>query len=256
MSETETETQTTPDEQPAEAQPDEVQVPESDEGAEGPPGEVTEPTEPSDEPEPGAAPEEQPDAEQPEPTEPTGASFEDLQRAIRPVERAIKSYAERIHAYITEHEQPLIPCGVCAPDFPGFIYSPFVKPLNEDQKKFARELIGMPDEPPYVQANDAHMCNACKGWGQVLTGSQRNDQRTRKCFACDGRGWEGAGAQEARVTNGHAGAVAVTLPEQAPADVPESDPWGRTPDHPGYYKMPHPGMPAHELPPGYAPVAG
>jgi hypothetical protein len=198
---------------------------------------------------------EQPPEPAPQPPEPTTPTPEDLDRAFKPVERSIKSYAEKITSYISDTGQPIIACGCCAPDFPGFIYSPMVKPLDESQKRFARELLGEPDVPPYVPTDDAHMCIKCDGWGTVLTGSKKNNQRTRICFVCEGRGWEGRGAGEVQATNGHGGEVALTAPIQALEDSPATDPWGRTPDHPGYYKMPHPGMPEHELPAGYAPLS-
>jgi len=225
------------------------------------PAEPSEPaSEPEDEPEiplEGDEPEDEPEPiEGPDAAPSTEASLKVMDKRFNALERRATGYAQAVEELMLETEQPIVRCGFCLPRLPGFIGAPYVQPFTPDQLAFARMILGEPDVPPLVQAQDAHMCAICDGWGTVLTGSKKNNQKSRKCYACDGRGWEGRGAGEVQATNGSAGEVTLTAPEQAEPDSAARDPWGRTPDMPGYYVMPHPGMPAHELPPGMAQVAG
>jgi hypothetical protein len=137
---------------------------------------------------------------------------------------------------------------------PGFMFSPAAQAPSEDSVKFARALAGMPEQPPLVQASNARTCPACEGWGDVLTGSKRNDQTKMKCQTCHGRGFVGDGslsngAPPAAITSADFAPVAPL--DVAPDDAPPSDPWGRSPEHPGYMIMPHAGMADELRPPNW-----
>ena len=230
----------------------------SDTETEAPDETETEDTPVSDDP--GVAEEEgQPDDDgepTPEPDAPSPSSettVAELDKRATALSRRGVNYKQSVIEYLQETEQPLVQCGFCLADLPGFFPSPHVQPFTPDQLAFARAVLGMPDEPPYVQGNDAHMCSDCNGWGTVLTGAKRNDQKTRKCFTCGGLGWEGRGSGDIQAGNGAANLTIVT-PEQAPPDVADHDPWGRPAGHPGFNQLPVAGMPAHLLPPGMAAV--
>ena len=253
-----TETDTTPTENPTEApetppeplQPDEV--PDA-------PSPTEQPQEPTQEPAAPDTGEEAPgdgqqDDEQQEQQQSSEAQLRDLDRRATNLMKRGRGYAEAVVEYVVETEQPLLRCGFCLDELPGFLPSPAVQPFTPKQLSYARDVLGQPDEPPYVQATDARTCSDCDGWGQVLTGSKRNDQKLRKCFTCNGIGWEGRGSGDVQTApNGHAH-VAIVPPEQVPPDIQDHDPWGRPAGHPGYGLLPTPGMEARLLPPGMATV--
>ena len=196
--------------------------------------------------------EEAPEQQEQEPS--SEALIAAMDKRATQLQRRGENYAQAVVEYVQETEQPLLRCGFCLDALPGFLPSPAVQPFTPDQLSFARSILGMPDEPPYVQANDAHVCSGCDGWGQVLTGSRRNDQKTRKCFKCNGLGWEGAGAGDVQQTNGSSHVHVIERPEQAPQDAQRYDPWGRPAGHPGYGILPTPGLEQHLLPPGMSSV--
>ena len=245
-------TETVPTEAPTAPVPDEDATGTQEEGEQAgtDDGDTSQPTTP-----PASAPDEGTGDEQPdEPDEgssapSTEATLEALDRRATQLSRRGGNYRDAVIEYLQETQQPLVQCGFCLTDLPGFFPSPAVQPFTPDQLSFARAVLGQPDEPPLIQANDAKMCPACDGWGQVLTGAKRNDQKTRKCLTCNGLGWEGRGAGEAAPTNGAAN-LTIVQPEQAPPDVPDRDPWGRPAGHPGFNQLPSPGMPEYLLPPG------
>jgi len=224
----------TPDETPSETPQEAPEAPEDDEPEETP-----------------AEPEQAPETP---PSSP--AQMEAMDKAYRSIERSATNYVTRVAEWGQEFEQPIVPCPICAGFLPGFRYSAMVVPFSEDEKKFARTVAGIPDEPDYKQAQDAHVCSDCDGQGKVLTGSRRNDQRTRICFTCKGLGWEGRGAADTADQRSGANVVAIAAPEQPQDDVPDLDPWLRPPDHPGYGKMPNLCKTEADLPPGWHFVNG
>lgn len=229
-----TETEVTPDETETEDSP-----------VTDDPGEAEEEGQPDED---GEQP---PDSDAPSPSSET--TVQELDKRATALSRRGVNYAQAVIEYLQETEQPLVQCGFCLNELPGFFPSPHVSPFTPDQLAFARAVLGQPDEPPLPQARDAHMCTDCDGWGQVLTGGKRNDQKTRICYTCHGLGWEGRGSGDTEPVNGAANLTIVT-PEQPPPDVQDHDPWGRPAGHPGFNQLPSPGMPAHLLPPGMATV--
>ena len=232
MSDTETE-ETTQEDESGQAPDGETSVEEEGEGQADDDGEQT------------------PEAEAPPASSET--TVQELDKRATQLSKRGVNYKSSVIEYLQETEQPLVQCGFCLADLPGFFPSPAVQPFTPDQLAFARAVLGQPDEPPYVQGNDAHMCSDCNGWGTVLTGAKRNDQKTRKCFTCGGLGWEGRGSGDIQQGNG-AASLTIVAPEQAPPDSADHDPWGRPAGHPGFDMLPKPGMPAHLLPPGMATV--
>ena len=204
---------------------------------------LEEPEEPvsPEEPEPTPEPTEEPEAPQ-EPSEgpsaPSGDSESQMRKNLVSLEKEATRHANRVSEIMGEAASVLEPCPRCAPNIPGFIFPPALAAVDDEQKQAVLASVGMGVRPEYRTDPDAHICETCDGWGVTLSGSHVVHQETINCVKCGGKGWIGmgprAGTYVAPQGNGQPGEDVNIVPERPP----DSDPWGRTPEHPDYGRMP------------------
>jgi hypothetical protein len=162
-----------------------------------------------------------------------------MARMHKRVAQASATYAKKIAEILGDEAQMLELCPRCVGGgFPGFIFPALMAPVDADTK--AAVLLSIGEEAPNVSELDPYSrrCDACKGWGRVLSGSRLNQQKTLQCLPCHGRGWvavgeERSGAQQA--------VTAPDVPTENGAPVeqpPDADPWGRGPNDPDYGRLP------------------
>jgi hypothetical protein len=168
-----------------------------------------------------------------------GMGEKEMEKMHKRVAQASASYAKKITEILGDEAQVLELCPRCVGGgFPGFIFPPLMAPVDPETK--AAVLLSIGEEAPNVSEPDPYSrrCDACEGWGRVLSGSRLNQQKTLLCLPCHGRGWVAVG-DERRVAQQAVTAPDVPRENGAPVEQPpEADPWGRGPEHPDYGRLP------------------
>ena len=113
----------------------------------------------------------------------------ELEKMFKKVDAANLAYVKRLEGIMGEEVGVLEPCPRCSDPFLGLIFPPLMRPVDQERK--AAVLLSVGEEPPSVSESDpySHRCDACQGWGRVLSGSRLNQQKTLQCIPCNGRGW-------------------------------------------------------------------
>ncbi len=205
----------------------------------------TEPTEPLGEPEGPEVPTTPdetpppPDPELPaEPEQPAVPTPEQLAKADRKFEGAVRRYVQAVETYQEETGQEFFRTGVDLPGMPGFIFDPRQVPLSEEQTTAARMLAGMEVNPPLEDDPLSAQCSTCRGWGNVKTGSLVQGEEIAKCDTCQGHGFVGDRLNRILTSGNKRGGLAVTQYEAAPTGEVPRDQWGTPLGHPGYGQAP------------------
>ena len=163
----------------------------------------------------------------------------ELEKMFKKVETANLAYVKRLEGIMGEEIGVLEPCPRCGDPFVGLIFPPLMRPASPEVK--AAVLLSVGEEPPSVSEPDPYSrrCDACKGWGRVLSGSRLNQQKTLQCIPCNGRGWVAVG-DERRVPQQAVAAPVTPNGAEGPVEQPpNADPWGRGPNDPDYGRLPN-----------------
>lgn len=179
--------------------------------------------------------------EKPEPEpdpQPVGMSEKEMEKRFKSLETRATTWRKYVTDFSLETDQPLVPCPLCLPASPGFIFHPQAIPLNEDQENAMRVLLGEPIMPDYRPIPSARTCPACNGEGRVLTGSKVTNKKTIECPECKGSGWVGEAKNLTPAQAARPELVQVSEEGVPPEDLPKTDPWGTPEWDPDYYKMP------------------
>jgi hypothetical protein len=177
-------------------------------------------------------------AEEEQPEQPSGAAGavgeKELEKMFAKVERANVAYVKRIGESMGEEFGVLEQCPRCASPFLGFIFPPMMRPATDEVKAKVLASIGEHAAMATQKANFARRCDDCDGNGVVLSGSRRNDQKTIRCRACEGKGFVYVGEPPPPVV----GYTEVPVPSAevngVKEDAPSVDLWGRPAGHPDY----------------------
>ena len=140
------------------------------------------PTDEPDEAEPA------PDTDEPqEPAdEPAQASEVELERVSKAMDRAAKSYVDKVVQNLGQDLSGWKSCPCCSGGWPGLVLPRMPEPEVLAQIK---DFIGEPATPPYLSDRHSTPCNACDGWGNVTTGSHVANRGVAVCLECDGKGY-------------------------------------------------------------------
>lgn len=194
--------------------------------------EAAEADEQTPEPEPELEPESFPE-------QPPAARVVTEQQAERITDQAAKAGARYLDAQVKRLEPldlPLVPCPLCV--FPGIAIPRSEHEVTSDVVANVLGLIGQSAPQEYQAATDYERCPACDGWGEVLTGAQKEISRTAPCNACGGKGFKG----RLIVVAPPQGAPAQAFPGQGVDFIPlpqgVNDGWGRPAGHPHWGRNP------------------
>lgn len=198
------------------------------------------PEEPNPDDEPGApeAPEEEP-APPSEP--PTDAAME---KRFQAAEKATKAYVGKLAAIFEEAAQDLELCPLCPAQHKGLVNLHDAGRVPQEVSDAVMLYLGFARPTDYKQDEETRTCPRCEGHGKTQTGSLVPGNETRKCPGCQGYGYvpPPAGAPG---TNGHAADFHLPAGESdAPLVQAERDSWGEPrilPDgreNPNYGKQP------------------
>ena len=162
---------------------------------------IEEPTAPLEEEEAAEAgelepePEPEPEEEELEPAAESEQAISDkeIEKVYKALERLRDSHAARVSKILGDESIDLDPCPVCSDFAPGFVWKREVAPLDEAKVPAVRLLLGMEAQATLSEHKNFVACEACEGYGTVLTGSQKPGYETSDCPDCFGRGWNSPG---------------------------------------------------------------
>jgi len=126
-------------------------------------------------------------AEEPEAVAPK--SDKEMEKVFRDLDRLRKDTAKRVGNILGDEAVNLIECPLCAAVAPGYLWSPDVASLHEEQVAAIRLLLNMPVATDYKQAEDFMPCPKCDGNGRVRTGSRVQNYEIAECPRCFAKGY-------------------------------------------------------------------
>jgi hypothetical protein len=155
----------------AEADETERENPDETEEEEAAEGEPTPEPEPEPEPEPASQ----------------AMTEQQAEREIGKLEKAATSYMGKAFPIAQALGMPVQPCPLCA--YPGLALPRAAHEVTSDVEAAVLALIGKGVEPDYKASQAYARCEVCDGWGDVLTGAQKDVSRTAMCVTCGGKGY-------------------------------------------------------------------
>ena len=179
---------------------------EQDAGLEGAPDDTPEADEPEiteedalEQEEDDAQPAEpDPDSEQ-EP-EARGLSEAEIEKQYKQLESEQKRHTNAVSKIMGDAAIDLIVCPLCEPELQGFLR---MESLDHPRDEIHEAMIGVlkkPQQVEYQLAPHAVTCVSCDGLGQVLSGSRVPGKERIVCPTCSGNGYNQSGAS---TSNGH-----------------------------------------------------
>ena len=201
-----------------------------------PPGEPTESPESPEEL--GATPEPQPEPNGPE--EPTGReraplTEQEIEARMRKLDSEAERHYKRVEEVLAEDVTDFRRCPACLPFAPGYLLD---QPLARELLDAIVADLSGGDQGDYATAEDASVCETCRGLGKVLTGSLVPEHRTKLCAGCNGCGYRVKRANTPPPPPAPSAELIAPTPEPQPTPPPERDPWGRDRTDPNFGRMP------------------
>jgi len=129
---------------------------------------------------------------EPEPETPAQAAGPQLteqeaEREFAKLEKSAATYLEKALVSSTKLGIPVESCPLCT--FPGLAIPRQAHEVTSDVEARVLGLIGRNVEPEYKASQVYTKCEACDGWGDVLTGARKDVSRTAMCVQCGGKGY-------------------------------------------------------------------
>jgi pyruvate/2-oxoglutarate dehydrogenase complex dihydrolipoamide acyltransferase (E2) component len=179
---------------------------------------TTEPIEPT---EPDADPEPEPPASQ--------MTEQEAEREFKKLEKLAETYLPKALALAEKLGIPVQACPLCT--FPGLAVPRTENEVTSDVEAAVLGMIGKRAPAEFKTAPDYERCPQCDGWGEVLTGAQKEISRTATCNRCGGKGYMNVIApnmtQAPNGQNAYPGAEVAYTP--LPQGIPDA--WNRPAGH-------------------------
>lgn len=159
-------------------------------------------------------------------------SPEEIERKLAKIDAAFEKYRAAVERIMGDDFSQLI---VSPFDWrPGFIFDPAIAPPEPAAIAMMQSFLGTVDGRDLREATDAVACPSCNAWGEVVTGSKVEGQRTKPCQDCSGTGWRSNIQAPTPITayQPSQGVTTGALPPNTPIQV--ADQWGRPAGHPHY----------------------
>jgi hypothetical protein len=126
-----------------------------------------------------------------------------------------------------------MPVEVCPLDaYPGLAIPRHAHEVTSDVEAQVLALIGKSVEPEYKPSQAYARCETCDGWGDVLTGAQKDISRTAMCVTCGGKGYVNAVQPMPNALATPAPTFPGAQVAYTPLPVGTSDAWNRPAGHP------------------------
>lgn len=137
------------------------------------------PTEPTEPPEPEPEPAPEPPASQ--------MTEQEAERELKKLEKLAETYLPKALTLAEKLGIPAQACPLCT--FPGLAIPRTANEVTSDVEAAVLAMIGKSAPVEYKAAPDYERCPQCDGWGDVLTGAQKEISRTAPCNLCGGKGF-------------------------------------------------------------------
>lgn len=173
----------------------------------------------------------QPETEpEPEPAAPQGLTEVEAEREFKKLEKLAQTYLTKAVAIADRLGMPYQVCPLDA--FPGLAIPRQAHEVTSDVEGAVLALIGKSAAPDFKESNQYERCPDCDGWGDVLTGAQKEVSRTAMCNACGGKGYKLVTNVTPIVTSPAVPAYPGTATPFTPIPQGIPDTWGRPAGHP------------------------
>lgn len=121
-----------------------------------------------------------------EPAEPQ-MTEQEAEREFKKIEQAAQRYLKSAMPIAAKLGMPVEPCPLCT--FPGLALPRTANEVGSDVEGAVLRLIGKNAPQEFKETTQYHRCEQCDGWGEVLTGAQKEISRTAPCGPCGGKGY-------------------------------------------------------------------
>lgn len=182
-------------------------------------------------------PEQDPDRpEQPSEDRPPAPSPEQIEARQKAWERERDRHFRELEKRDDHRYALSAVCPLC--EGHGMIFPELPEPENTARRVAISMALGGDGEPEYETAADREECPDCKGWGEVLTGSKRRENRTGQCFRCNGTGFVTRQAEVSPLFTPPPVPVAAQPFGAGPPNGGPRDAWDRPMGHPHFGQPP------------------
>lgn len=137
------------------------------------------PTEPEGEPEPEPEPAPEPPASQ--------MTEQEAEREFKKLEKLAETYLPKALTLAEKLGIPAQACPLCT--FPGLAIPRAGHEVTSDVEAAVLAMIGKSAPAEFKESPQYHRCETCDGWGDVLTGAQKEISKTAPCAPCGGKGF-------------------------------------------------------------------
>lgn len=151
--------------------------------------------------------------------EPAALTEKEIEARIRKLEKLRETTASRVSDILGEDAIAYIPCPLCADGVPAFVPDVAGGAVPAEVFAAVQRYLGLPDPETFAGHPNYRRCEACKGRGEVITGSTVPNYMLTGCPECGTKGYVVEGQLPVPgVTNGATEAAPASVTTTAPPD--------------------------------------
>lgn len=172
-------------------------------------------------------------APDPEP-EPAGepSSFQTVNDLDKKLASESKRHENALAKLYGEDWDKRLMCPLCEAE--GFMLPWPAGTMPDEQVEAVKALAGVDGQADLRQATTMQRCETCDGWGEVLSGAQKEQTRAVGCPSCQGYGYVPTAPPPIAIPN-YTQPPAAPMPQPSyPENAGPADAWGRPAGHAHY----------------------
>ena len=121
--------------------------------------------------------------------EPAALTEKEIEARIRKLEKLRETTASRVSDILGEDAIAYIPCPLCADGVPAFVPDVAGGAVPAEVFAAVQRYLGLPDPETFAGHPNYKRCEACKGRGEVITGSTVPSYMLTGCPECGTKGY-------------------------------------------------------------------
>ena len=121
--------------------------------------------------------------------EPAALTEKEIEARIRKLDKLRETTASRVSDILGEDAIAYIPCPLCADGVPAFVPDVAGGAVPADVFAQVQRYLGLPDPETFAGHPNYRRCEACKGRGEVITGSTVPNYMLTGCPECGTKGY-------------------------------------------------------------------